>query len=63
MRSASGLRPCAAALTLAATLLSATGARAAPAEPYIPEAMPRGFRVETSELDGPVFADAKGRTL
>ena len=25
--------------------------------------MPPGFRVETSELDGPVFADAKGRTL
>lgn len=57
------MRPCAAFLTLAATLLAATGARAAPPEPYIPEAMPRGFRVETSELDGPVFADAKGRTL
>ena len=25
--------------------------------------MPPGFRVEMSELDGPVFADAKGRTL
>ena len=33
---------------------------AAPAEPYIPEAMPPGFRVETSELDGPVFADREG---
>jgi predicted lipoprotein with Yx(FWY)xxD motif len=25
--------------------------------------MPPGFRIEHSELDGPVFADAKGRTL
>jgi hypothetical protein len=25
--------------------------------------MPPGFRVEISELDGPVFADSKGRTL
>jgi predicted lipoprotein with Yx(FWY)xxD motif len=48
---------------LAATLLSAAAAAAAPAEPYIPEPMPRGFRVEMSELDGPVFADRRGRTL
>ena len=51
------------AIALAAALLSANGAFAAPAEPYVPEAMPPGFRVETSELDGPVFADPKGRTL
>jgi hypothetical protein len=57
------VRTCAAFLTLAAALLCAAGARAAPAEPHIPEAMPPGFRVETSELDGPVFADPKGRTL
>jgi predicted lipoprotein with Yx(FWY)xxD motif len=57
------VRTCGTLLTLAAALLSAAGARAAPAEPYIPEAMPPGFRVETSELDGPVFADPKGRTL
>ncbi len=50
-------------LTLAAALLPATGARAAPTEPYIPEAMPPGFRIETSALDGPVFAESKGRTL
>jgi predicted lipoprotein with Yx(FWY)xxD motif len=50
-------------LALVAALLPASGAGAAPAEPYIPEAMPPGFRVETSELDGPVFADPKGRTL
>ena len=53
-------------LALAAVCVLATAAaaaRAAPTEPYIPEAMPPGFRVEASELDGPVFADAKGRTL
>jgi predicted lipoprotein with Yx(FWY)xxD motif len=58
-----GARPYAALLTLAATLSFATGARADPAEPYVPEAMPPGFRVEISELDGPVFADPRGRTL
>ena len=52
-----------AALALAAALLAASGAGAAPSEPYIPEALPPGFRVEMSELDGPVFADPKGRTL
>ena len=57
------MRACAAFLTFAAALSYAAGAPAAPAEPYIPEAMPPGFRVEPSELDGPVFADPKGRTL
>ncbi len=52
-----------AAFTLAAMFPSAHAAAAAAAEPFIPEAMPPGFRVETSELDGPVFADPKGRTL
>ncbi|HWK50950.1 MAG TPA: hypothetical protein VNR40_13745, partial [Steroidobacter sp.] len=32
-------------------------------EAYLEVPMPRGFRVETTELDGPVFADARGRTL
>ena len=63
MRSATRGRQGVASLAVAATLLSATGAGAAPAEPYVPEAMPPGFRVEVSELDGPVFADSKGRTL
>jgi predicted lipoprotein with Yx(FWY)xxD motif len=49
-------------LALAAANSSPAAARPA-TEPYIPEAMPPGFRVETSELDGPVFADANGRTL
>ena len=39
--------------------------RRAPARPNptSPKRCRPGFRVETSELDGPVFADAKGRTL
>lgn len=48
---------------LAAALLCAGTAAAAPTEPWVPEPMPRGFRVEVSELDGPVFADRQGRTL
>ena len=63
MSCAGRANPGAAFLALATTSLLATAATAAPAEPYIPEAMPPGFRVVTSELDGPVFADANGRTL
>jgi predicted lipoprotein with Yx(FWY)xxD motif len=48
---------------LAAALLFAGAAAAGPAEPYVSEPMPPGFRVEMSELDGPVFADRRGRTL
>ncbi len=32
-------------------------------EPYMHVSMPPGFRVVLTELDGPVFADSKGRTL
>ena len=32
-------------------------------ERYIEEPLPAGFRVEATELEGPVFADAEGRTL
>lgn len=32
-------------------------------EGYVAVPMPPGFRVESTELDGPVFADAKGHTL
>lgn len=32
-------------------------------EDYVREAMPPGFRVVNTELEGPVFADAQGRTL
>lgn len=34
-----------------------------PVEQYVVVPMPPGFRVEQTELDGPVFADAEGRTL
>lgn len=46
--------------------LSAAASHAAAAretESYVPVPMPPGFRVENTELDGPVFADAKGRTV
>lgn len=54
-----------AALTsLAPGVWSAVPARAAQGhEPYLSVPMPPGFRVEGSELEGPVFADARGRTL
>ncbi len=32
-------------------------------EDYLAEPMPAGFRVTFSEIEGPVFADAQGRTL
>ncbi len=32
-------------------------------EAWIPEPMPPGFRVQSTEVDGPVFADARGMTL
>ncbi len=32
-------------------------------EPYVREPMPPHFRVEATELDGPVYADASGHTL
>ena len=32
-------------------------------EDYVREPMPPGFRVEATELEGPVFADSRGRTL
>jgi predicted lipoprotein with Yx(FWY)xxD motif len=32
-------------------------------ESYIREPMPPGFRVQATELDGPVFADRRGKTL
>jgi predicted lipoprotein with Yx(FWY)xxD motif len=35
----------------------------APIEPYIHEPMPAGVQVVGTEMDGPVFADAQGRTL
>lgn len=42
---------------------SADSTASRPVEAYVPVPMPPGFHVESSELDGPVFADAQGRTL
>lgn len=42
---------------------SAPKAAAAPTRDYVQVPMPPGFQVEISELDGPVFADAAGKTL
>ena len=51
---------CAWALTLAPE----SRAAAQPlTEPYLRVPMPPHFRVEATELDGPVFADSRGRTL
>ena len=36
---------------------------AAPVEAWVEVPMPPGFHVESTEMDGPVFADAEGRTL
>jgi predicted lipoprotein with Yx(FWY)xxD motif len=60
------------AIEISAAMLFACAAAAAAAgdvvdsatfEAYVPVPMPPGFRVESSELDGPVFADAQGRTV
>jgi predicted lipoprotein with Yx(FWY)xxD motif len=54
----------AARLALAAFgLSSAAVAAEVPTEAYRDEPMPPGFRVEATELDGPVFATAEGLTL
>ncbi|MFK7831070.1 MAG: hypothetical protein AB8B57_14930 [Congregibacter sp.] len=42
---------------------NALTAAAQSTEVYREEAMPPGFTVQVSELEGPVFADAQGRTL
>jgi predicted lipoprotein with Yx(FWY)xxD motif len=48
----------------AASAISQAAPRGAPArEPYLSVPMPPGFRVVVSELEGAVFADARGRTL
>lgn len=44
-------------------LLSVGAAAADRAEAWIPEPLPAGFRVESSPMDGPVFADPSGKTL
>lgn len=43
--------------------LAFAAATATAGEPFIPEPLPPGFRIEASALDGAVFADREGRTL
>src|SRR6185312_6253100 len=51
-------------VALVLTGASASGDRAKQTEQaYLPEPMPPGFGVAISELEGPVFTDANGRTL
>lgn len=55
-------------LTAAVTIaglgaVSAQGASKQAVEDYAPAPMPPGFQVIATELDGPVFADSRGRTL
>ncbi len=51
--------------TLAGNAAAADATRPAPrtTEAYVNVPMPPGFQVIVNELEGPVFADAKGRTL
>src|SRR5437867_1913367 len=50
-------------LLAAMTLALATSARADEPETYQAVPMPPGFQVLVNPLEGPVFADAQGRTL
>src|SRR3954466_10110325 len=56
-----------AAVTCAASVGAVVAKDTAPKntliEAYMPEPMPPGMRVETTDTQGPVFADAHGRTL
>jgi predicted lipoprotein with Yx(FWY)xxD motif len=58
-RSAALMVGCALLLGASSETLAANG----PTEAYVHVPMPPHFRVEATELDGPVFADATGHTL
>jgi predicted lipoprotein with Yx(FWY)xxD motif len=51
------------AFPLLAALPAAHASQSPTTEAYIPEPLPPHFRVVATELDGPVFADARGHTL
>src|SRR5690606_17939534 len=52
------------ALGLALSMRSASADSESPArEAYVHVPMPPGFKVVSTELEGPVFADSRGRTL
>jgi predicted lipoprotein with Yx(FWY)xxD motif len=50
-------------LAISSVIALASAAHGAETQSYVPEAMPPGFQVVISELDGPIFADPQGRTL
>ena len=50
-------------LTLGIAMLVAMSFAAEASEQYVSVPMPPGFRVESTEMEGPVFADATGHTL
>jgi len=51
------------ALTVAMSFVAAAATAADMVEEYVSVPLPPGFRVVSSELDGPVFADSHGHTL
>lgn len=50
-------------ILIAFSMGNAAAAGAPAREAHVDVPMPRGFKVVTTELEGPVFADANGRTL
>lgn len=50
-------------ILLSLGLSSASAAEPSAREAYVDVPMPRGFKVVSTELEGPVFADSRGRTL
>ncbi len=56
-------RVCAALGLFAVASLATSAAEKPASEPYVTVPMPAHFRVEATELDGPVFADPRGHTL
>jgi len=60
---AAALQTAVGAASAGAAAQNAQPARPAATESYVPVPMPPGFRVVVSPLEGPVFADANGRTL
>ena len=51
------------ALAISVTVALAGIALGAEQQSFLPEPMPPGFQVVISELDGPIFAEAQGRTV
>lgn len=59
----SGVLACSLALVAPVVMAASDSTSAQERESHLKVPMPDGFRVEHSELEGPVFADARGMTL